>query len=278
MKLCHFLLEKCKGEGVQVHYPATVLSVGTDMRDELSYVRIGYTDSSTETEIPATRVLLSAGAWTPRVFASLFSSSSLDVLISSLAGHSLVIKKPGHNDGDDGSETEIKNHMVFSSLPDSSISPEFCSRPGGVVYFAGVNSAAIPLPRIATDAATDADSLRLLDSAARAVVELDGDTTDLDVVRQGVCFRPVTQQGTPYIDRLADEQLGSGIRTRPGAEGGVFLAAGHGPWGISQGLGTGLVVAELMGGKETSVDISGLGLPQETLMPHGGDVFSMPAP
>ena len=42
--------------------------------------------------------------------------------------------------------------------------------------------------------------------------------------------------------------------------GGVFVAAGHGPWGIAHSLGTGKVVAELMRGEVPSADISKLGL------------------
>jgi glycine/D-amino acid oxidase-like deaminating enzyme len=43
--------------------------------------------------------------------------------------------------------------------------------------------------------------------------------------------------------------------------GGVYIASGHGPWGISLSLGTGQVMAELVEGRELSADISGLGLP-----------------
>jgi glycine/D-amino acid oxidase-like deaminating enzyme len=41
---------------------------------------------------------------------------------------------------------------------------------------------------------------------------------------------------------------------------GVYVATGHGPWGISLSLGTGLVVAELAQGRPLSADISELGL------------------
>lgn len=45
-------------------------------------------------------------------------------------------------------------------------------------------------------------------------------------------------------------------------EGGgkVFVCAGHGPWGISLSLGTGLVLAEMVLGRELSADVSQLGL------------------
>ncbi|KAK2609161.1 hypothetical protein QQS21_002243 [Conoideocrella luteorostrata] len=264
LKLCQFLLEKLISEGVQIHHPAIILSIGTDVRDELSYVRIGYTDSSTETEIPATRLLLSAGAWTPIVFKSLFKDSTFDIPISSLAGHSLVVKKP--------EDAKSTNYLIFSSFPDGP-SLEFGTRPSGVVYFTGVNSALIPLPPLVAERKIIPESIEQLKGLAKEVLTLN-EGQELEVVRTGLCFRPVTDKGTPYISRLADEQLGGGIRTRPGADGGVFVAAGHGPWGISMSLGTGLVMAELMGGKNTSVDITGLGLQQETYLPYGGDVLS----
>ncbi|POR33684.1 Uncharacterized protein TPAR_06122, partial [Tolypocladium paradoxum] len=90
LKLCQFLLGKCRAAGVRVHHPATALSVGADVRGELAHVRIGYTDSSAETELPATRLLLCAGAWTPQVFASLFRGATVAVPVGRLGGHSLV--------------------------------------------------------------------------------------------------------------------------------------------------------------------------------------------
>jgi glycine/D-amino acid oxidase-like deaminating enzyme len=35
------------------------------------------------------------------------------------------------------------------------------------------------------------------------------------------------------------------VGTRGTREGGVFIAAGHGPWGISLSLGTGKVMSEI---------------------------------
>ena len=236
-----------------MHHPATALSVKADVRGELANVCIGYTDSSSETEIPATRLLLSAGAWTPQVFASLFKGANVNVPITSLGGHSLVVRAPDSGSGKPHGDC----FSVYCSLDDG-LAPELFARPNGVIYLAGVNSAAIPLPPLATGAAPVKDSLDELKGIARRLIASDG--SELEVVRAGLCFRPMTRRGTPFIARLTAEQLGGGMRTREGAEGGVFLAAGHGPWGISLSLGTGMVMAEMMCGKQTSVDVSGLGL------------------
>lgn len=247
LRLCQFLLEKCKAEGVQVHHPATPLRAVADLRGELASVRIGYTDCSTETEIPASRLLISCGCWTPQVFESLFNTSSVKLPIGSLAGHSLVVRNPA-----DKGDT---SYAVYSAL--DTLSPEVYSRPNGVIYLAGVNSPSIPLPPLATGSTPVQESVDELKKIAKQFIASD---TELEVVRTGLCFRPITDRGYPYVCRVKDEDLGPGVATRSGGDGGVFIAAGHGPWGISLSLGTGKVMAELMQGREVSADISALGL------------------
>lgn len=253
LKLCSFLLDRCKALGVHVHHPATALCIATDVRDELASVRIGYTDSSAETEIPCTRLLLSAGAWTPSVFKALFPESGLRIPVSSLAGHSLVVNAPGVLEEAEG----VRCHSVYCDLGD--LAPEVYARREGVIYIAGVNSSAIPLPDVATAAEPQEDSIGQLLDVAKQVIK-GQDETALEVVREGLCFRPVTARGTPIITRIGDEHLGGGVTTRPGSDGGVFVATGHGPWGISLSLGTGKVMAEMMQGRDMSADISALGL------------------
>ncbi|KLJ07246.1 hypothetical protein EMPG_17264 [Blastomyces silverae] len=87
--------------------------------------------------------------------------------------------------------------------------------------------------------------------------EGDANIDDLEVVREALCFRPWTESGRPIVARLGDWALGSGGVS---PSGGVFMAAGHGPWGISMSLGTGKVMAEMIRGVTTSADVSGLGL------------------
>ncbi|KAF4982326.1 hypothetical protein FZEAL_2025 [Fusarium zealandicum] len=246
LRLCQLLLKKCREAGVQIHHPATVLSVGADAHDELSHVRIGYTDSSSETEIPATRVLICAGCWTPQVLDSMFPGSSVRIPVMSLAGHSIVVRNPAQLDD--------VFHSVYCSL--DTFSPEVYARPNGDIWLGGVNTANTPLPLLATGARTADAPLEELKATARLLIRSEG---ELEVVRAGVCFRPVTRRGTPYIARIMDDDLRQGYRTRGGQQGGVFVATGHGPWGISLSLGTGKVMAEMMQSRELSADISALG-------------------
>ncbi|OHF03396.1 FAD dependent oxidoreductase superfamily [Colletotrichum orchidophilum] len=256
LRLCHFLLQECRSARVHLHHPATVLSVRTDLRDELSSVRIGETTSSTETDVPCTRLVVAAGAWSPRVFSQLFPGTSLEVPISSLAGHSLVVKTllP---ESSDAQQQQTACHAIFST-DGAGFSPELFSRVGGHVYIAGVNSPSMPIPPLPGQAPISADAIAKLKSTAARIIANNSET-DLEVVREGLCFRPVTDSGAPILTRVPDGRLG-GVATRTGAEGGVYLAAGHGPWGISLCLGTGKVMAELMQGRKLSADISRLAL------------------
>ncbi|KAI1337110.1 FAD dependent oxidoreductase [Xylariaceae sp. FL0016] len=259
LQLSQFLLQKCLDAGVHLHHPAKAISIQTDVRDELSSTCIADTSTSTatETDVPCTRLIITAGAWSAQVFAGLFPKATDKLPISSLAGHSLVLRSPRWT-----KEHEAHGcHAVFMAS-EPGYSPEIFSRIGGHIYIAGLNSATEPLPPLATDAKANISKKaiqRLRDTAKEVLGPSTGDD-DLEVVREGLCFRPVTEKGTPVLGRIPDEVLGEGVNTRPGAEGGVFLAAGHGPWGISMSLGTGKVMAEMCQGRELSADVSRLAL------------------
>ncbi|AEO65069.1 uncharacterized protein THITE_2111659 [Thermothielavioides terrestris NRRL 8126] len=252
--LCRFLLQECIKRGVQLHQPAKPIAIRTDGNGELAGIRIADTRSSAQTELPCARLIIAAGCWTGQVFRTLFPESALELPIKSLAGHSLVLKSPRWHAGLESNGC----HAVYTTYKDA-FCPEMFARLGGHIYFAGLNSAALPLPDAAAGKATPyRESLERLRQAA---VELlgagSGAENDLEIVREGLCFRPVTPWGTPIVSRIRDCDLGAGTVTRSGA-GGVFVAAGHGPWGIALSLGTGLVLAEMVQGRKLSADISGL--------------------
>lgn len=230
-----------------------MISISTDMRDTLSSVRIASTSDSTETDIPCTRLIIAAGAWSGQVFSYLFPQSKLKLPISSLAGHSLVVRSPRWL----SSHEEQGCHAVFTTDA-AGYSPEVFSRIGGEIYIAGLNSSSIPLPKLATESQIDEESIETLKTTATRLLGAPGKEDDLEVIRTGLCFRPVTNRGTPILGRVPEKHLGMGISTREG--GGVWIGAGHGPWGISLSLGTGKCLAEMVEGGKTSADVTGLGL------------------
>jgi len=253
LRLSQFLLSECQQRGVQLHQPAQAVSVSKDDNGQLKSVRLRKSDGS-ETDIACSHLLITAGAWTPRAFKTLFPSSKLRISISHLAGHSVVIRSPRWS-----AEHEEKGcHAVFTTMR-SGFSPELISRIGGEIYVAGLNSSSIPLPELATESKIDDESINELKEVGQRLLGLAGGKNDLETTREGLCFRPVTPRGQPILSRIPDERLG-GPKTAGGGRGGVFVAAGHGPWGISLSLGTGKVMAEMMRGESTSAGVKGLSL------------------
>lgn len=201
-------------------------------------------------------MLLAAGAWSAEVYARLLPRSK-PLPISSLAGHSLVVRSPywplspRHQTTtmDKKTRTPVQEpedcHAILTTDAALGYSPELFSRmPDGHVYLAGLNSPAYPLPEVASQRNVDAESIATLKRTARRLL---GD--DIEVVREGVCWRPVTKRGLPLIT----DMICRGHRN-------LFIAAGHGAWGISLSLGTGWCVARSMQGQDMSRYLHELGV------------------
>ncbi len=100
------------------------------------------------------------------------------------------------------------------------------------------------MPEKAHERVIDAKSIAVLKKTARKLLG-----EDFEVVREGVCWRPVARRGVPIIAELSD-----------GGEEGVIVCAGHGPWGISNSLGSGHCVARMVEGKDVERFVGRLGL------------------
>ncbi|MCJ1444725.1 MAG: hypothetical protein MMC23_005227 [Stictis urceolatum] len=243
LRLCQFLLRTCQSRGVHLHHPSTPSSIHLSSSGSVESITVESTSTPEQHTIPCTRLVLAAGAWTPRVYSTLFPTSSLKIPVSSLAGHSLVLRSPHWKSGDE-LDPGKGAHAIYTT-DESGFSPEIFARAGGEIYIAGVNNAGIPLPERPTDRVLDGASIRRLRKTAEGLMGLDKEEGGLEAVREGLCWRPVTGRGTPILDKVGE---------------GIWVAVGHGPWGISLSLGTGKVLAEMIEGKETSTDVSRLRL------------------
>ncbi|KAL8672338.1 MAG: hypothetical protein Q9168_003191 [Polycauliona sp. 1 TL-2023] len=258
-KLCQFLLSECESRGVKLHQPAKATSLARDPSGALSGVHVQDTNTSQEYEIPCICLVLAAGAWTSQVFKRLFPSSRLQIPVSSLAGHSLLLRSPHwppplpdaiplDEKSADSIKTQPPCHAVFTTDPVASYSPELFTRlPTGHIYIAGLNGP-YPLPSLPTERVIDPGAIATLKRTAEQLLG----KGEFTVEREALCWRPVTGRGVPIV--------GPAKNKRGEGEQGVWIAAGHGPWGISMSLGTGYVVAEMVEGKETSADLKGLQL------------------
>ncbi|KAL9604374.1 MAG: hypothetical protein Q9219_000562 [cf. Caloplaca sp. 3 TL-2023] len=263
-ELCQFLLSECQKRGVKLHHPAKATRIARDSKGALSGVHIEPTDTLEGYDIPCTRLVLAAGAWTREVFETLFPTSKIKLPISSLAGHSLLLRSQHWPPPSSTLAQDIANvtdhspaplppcHALFtsediSSSSTSSYSPELFSRlPSGHIYIAGLN-AKYPLPALPTESRVDPAAVGILKNTAERLLG----RGQFEVEREAVCWRPTTDRGVPIMGP---------VRKGKEEEEGVWVAAGHGPWGISLSLGTGLVMSEMVEGRETSADVRRLGL------------------
>ncbi|KAK4942973.1 hypothetical protein LTR10_017357 [Elasticomyces elasticus] len=274
-ELCEFLLEECKKYGVKVHLSTKAEGVETDNNGALKGLKLKSSDNN-DHFLECDKVVVSAGAWTPRVFKSLFPKSATRIPVSPLAGYSLAVKSPRYTtpfvDAEKrqigGGEDNWLCYAIYCAPGRHfAYAPEAYARLARngetEIWVGGINDSTLPLPELAVSVKDMIDPESIND-LRKTIVQLtglakEGDDLhhdDLELVREGLCFRPVTHKGTPLIGKVPEKNLGS-IKV---GNGGVWIASGHGPWGISLSLGTGLVVSEMLLGKKPSADVRALGI------------------
>ncbi|SCV72647.1 BQ2448_4184 [Microbotryum intermedium] len=243
---------------------------------QTSQGQLHLTTNEKPSQITVSKLVICAGPWSS-ILCSTLELPKLHLL--NLPGHSLLIRPtPGSPipaeavfAGINGAEGGV--HAATSGLARDLMAeeiaqgftkaPELFTRTSGVIYVAGENSVpstvaqevgimASPqdgpnkLPANVDDVEKLKDDklVARLKTAAALVSARLNEEKGATIEKQQFCYRPVSSDGEPQIGALTDD---------------VFVATGHGPWGISLAPGTGLVIAELLlGAKKLSADISHL--------------------
>jgi len=176
--------------------------------------------------LPADAVVLALGPWTSRV------TRGLDLpAVYGLKGYSVTLAAP-----------DVPPHALFvdyRAADGRAFEPEIIPRPDGNVYVCGMADAQ-PLPESAEGVKVDDAACDVL---ARAAGRVSTTLAAARVTRRQACYRPVTADGLPLIGRVP-------------RVAGVYVAAGHGPWGMLNAPATGLGLAELIAtGATSSIDL-----------------------
>ena len=156
---------------------------GTETERESQYIRRRLQLTYVQVIVPCTRLIITSGAWSPRVFSSLFPKSTVRIPISSLAGHSLLVRNPSHDPSEEQADAEVC-HALFAT-DDIGFSPELFSRVGGELYLAGLNSTMIPLPEQTQDVKVDE---KAIEQMKRCAAEMIGatDGKEMEVLRESL--------------------------------------------------------------------------------------------
>ena len=201
--------------------------------------------------LPCDNLVFAAGPWTPQQVALLFPHSAIDLAPATLAGDWLLLKNPAPVE-EKSTASVFFNHIVGEKL-------EFSGRNDGTIWVCGRTNPSAKLPPLGTEALPDTDLLAdLTDYSRRFVRESEiSEKGGPRVVAKGRAFRPVRQSGLPLITSVSAQSLASqatfsSIRQRSG----VFICYGHGSYGVSMGMGSGKLMAQVIYEDKPDIDIS----------------------
>ncbi|KAG2138374.1 FAD dependent oxidoreductase [Suillus clintonianus] len=215
------MLDLAKEKGVQL-VKGTAISVE---RVDRHVTGVTYHDLSNPNRIetlPATHVVLSAGAWSPSIIPSL--------PIAATRAHSVTIHPKAN--------VTISPYVLFTEilLSHSHVSPEIYARPDNEVYACGPGDDSI-LPANVDDVEVD---LAACQSITNHIASISQELREGTVDKRQACFLPVVRTGGGPIIGEADN-----------IAKGLYIATGHTCWGICNAPGTGKVIAELIMGRKT---------------------------
>lgn len=225
---CETIVEQCKKEGVSF---VNGRAIGLLDKTEGYTYAIHVKDSKAlqSFSINAHKLVIAAGPWTKRVAKELLD---VQIDIRDLPGHSIVLKTKG---------IVLPALAIFASAKDKkgslTATPEIFTRPDGTIYIAGENSGA-PLPANVMKVERDQSSLeRLLRLCQLLSAHLDINNSDkIESFQSALCYRPISSRGYPFLGSLQQSSHSQS----------AFVLAGHGPWGISLGPGSGKVMSEII--------------------------------
>jgi glycine/D-amino acid oxidase-like deaminating enzyme len=137
---------------------------------------------------------------------------------------------------------------------------EYAGRNDGSIWACGRrNYVAVLPPPGKEDQPDDLVISDLIDYSERFIRQ--GGNTDgeknpgLAVIAKGRAFRPSTVSGLPFISDIPSKYLLS-LAENHSVPSEVFICYGHGSYGISLGMGSGQLIAQLVCGQKPDIDIS----------------------
>ncbi|GJJ08067.1 hypothetical protein Clacol_002274 [Clathrus columnatus] len=197
----------------------------------------------TKKTLSATTLIIAAGPWSGRVANELLE---IDIPMTYLPGHSIILQPPTPGQGPAHS-VFVEIRQLARSLNNKEAvhenitqTPEIFFRPDGTIYVAGENTGP-PLP----DGTKEVNDIIDPESIAKLQRSIQLLGVQGEQIQKQLCYRPLTRRRIPIIGKLGKE---------------VYIATGHGPWGISLGPGTGKILSELVLDEPNSLsaDIFGL--------------------
>ena len=242
--LTEFLGERAQEVGVQILLQTK--ATGLDLTEDGKVQGVKIQQAGEDKVLPATDVIVAAGPWTGKLLKTWFPSDKMPPFLRSASmiegsrSHSVLVQA--------AKKHQLSADCFFSEMRygSSAGAPEFYIRPKGRAYVSGGSDDA-PVPELADDVSFDP---RRTAELQKQLAVLSPEYLDVNrgakLLAEQACYLPISP-------RTAAPILGGS------AEQGIYVAAGHAVWGISNSLGTGKVMSELLlDGKAHSANVQQL--------------------
>lgn len=225
-RFTQFLFEEAKSKGVRFLQGVTVSSLSI-IDGQISGVYAIRVENGASVSVPCDNLVIAAGPWTGPLSEVLLPKP---IPITSFAGHSIILTPSVPPSAD--------CLMAIVHTENTTYHAQIIPRSSGEIYISGINDTLDlpPTPDAAVIQATEIAKLKLI---------ADTLLPEYSIKHEQLCFRPMTKQGLPFITAHPEVK-------------GVYVAAGHGHFGIILGPGTGKVLGEMILGEVLSVDINQL--------------------
>ncbi|KAJ2786104.1 hypothetical protein H4R18_000136 [Coemansia javaensis] len=189
-------------------------------------------------DIPADKIVVACGAWSTAClrWEAFREVAASQIPIQGLRAHYLLARP----------RTPIPAQAVFAEINGTVYSGEdaieMYPRPDGSVFICGE---ALDDPEMPPHNPFEPVYSKRATARLKQIVNDVSSALSFDIIQYGLaCHLPVHAKGIPVISRVPSSR-------------GLFIAAGHGCWGILNGPATGLAVSELLlDGECTSLDLS----------------------
>jgi glycine/D-amino acid oxidase-like deaminating enzyme len=216
-------------------------------------------------KIPCHSIVIAAGPWSGRVFDRLFPGAKVKIPMKPMAaaGHHLLVKTPRWKPF----ENEQVTQVFLNNVVPGGNRLDITSFVDGTLYIGGWGAIPEPVPELADSVRPQPTEIKAMIDVAKLHLNLRPDE-DLEIIYAGRCYRPRAHPNKPIIAKVEWDSLGysGSLATFPSKKlpmAGLYINTAHHSDGVTLGPGSGKVMSELLMGRETSVDISGLGLSTE---------------
>ncbi|MCJ1382410.1 hypothetical protein MMC17_005523 [Xylographa soralifera] len=255
IRLGQWLAAQCQAHGVEIYTLARLIKV--DLSDHGTLHRVYVRQSNVTYKIDCQNLILAAGAWTPLLFHAMFPESSCSLYPKTNSANWTILENLVEAGSDSLGQVVLKD--------ESGDRLEIVGQDDGKIFMYGLNDTETPIGDVEVPNSTQDSSISKMENYARRFL-----VSTPRVLATGRIYRPTIARELPIIARVPSNKLrpvidpGSSSETtqKQKSNEGVYLCYGHGSYGLTHGMGSGVLISQMVLGLSTDLDVSKFDLPE----------------